>query len=145
MSGAMLRPWLSRTKFCDISGTLKMIHWAKNAWVTYWGKCNTGSCKMLFIMLWSYMWVNGKINILSYEVSCTFVIYVFYAVLWWRELRQGKAFDKCFLICLCYLYVHVIITQHLAVCGICVMKTLFKLHTFYVTFVRLIKHNLSAV
>jgi hypothetical protein len=51
-----------------------------------------------------------------------------------------------FFICLCYLYVHVvIITQHLAICGICVMKTLFTLHAFYVTFVRLVKHNLSAV
>lgn len=87
-----------------------------------------------------------KINVIRCEVSCIFVIYVFCAVLCSRELRQGKACDNFLFICLCYVCVHfVIIRQHLTICGMYIMKTLFTLRAFYVTFVRFVKRNLSAV
>lgn len=38
-----------------------------------------------------------KIIVIRCEVSCIFVICVFYTVLWSRELRQGKACEKFFL------------------------------------------------
>ena len=83
-----------------------------------------------------------NINVIRCEVSCIFVICVFYGVLWSRELRQGKACDNYFFICLYYVCVHfVTVTQHLTICGMYIMKPLFTLRAFYVTFVPFVKRN----
>ena len=72
-----------------------------------------------------------KINVIRCEVSCIFVICVFYVMLWSRVLRQGKNCDNFLFICHCYVCVNsVIITQHLIICGMYVMETLFTLRAF---------------
>jgi len=83
-----------------------------------------------------------KMNVIMCEVSCIFVICVFYVMLWSRELKQGKTCENFIYICLCYVCVNfVIITQHLTICGMYITKTLFTLRAFYVTFVRFVHRN----